>query len=142
MLFKSLSTLLARHDGRLKSLCRAGFAVCILVVCVLSLIPDDEVPDVVFSDKVHHLVAYAVIAALGMLGYRGPRAAVAVVIGSIALGGLIEIGQRHVPGRSPDLLDFVADVAGVAVGLILARLAASVWPPSADTAQGNVRRVS
>jgi VanZ family protein len=142
MLFKSLSTLLARHDGRLKSFCRTGFAVCILIVCVLSLLPEDEVPDVAFSDKVHHLIAYAVIAALGMLGYRGPRAAVAVVIGSIALGGLLEIGQGYVPGRYPDMLDFVANAAGVAVGLILARLAASVWPSSTDTAQGNVGRVS
>lgn len=142
MLFKSLSTLLARHDGRLKSFCRTGFAVCILIVCVLSLLPEDEVPDVAFSDKVHHLIAYAVIAALGMLGYRGPRAAVAVVIGSIALGGLLEIGQGYVPGRYADMLDFVANAAGVAVGLILARLAASVWPLSTDAAQGNVGRVS
>ena len=127
MFFASMRNLLSQHDGKLRSLCRIGFAACILIVCVLSLLPGDDLPDVAFSDKVHHLVAYCAIALSGLLGYRGLRASIWVIAGSIALGGALEIGQMFVPGRSPDILDFLVNIVGVVTGLIAARLVMRLW---------------
>ena len=124
---KNLNEFLSRHEERIWGLCRAGFAISILAICVLSLLPEDELPDVSLSDKIGHFIAYGMIVTLGLIGYRGLAAATAVIVGAIALGGLLEIGQLFVPGRSADLLDFVANCIGVVAGVLLARLILTIW---------------
>lgn len=69
-----------------------------------------------------HFVAYAAIAALLWLGTEG-RAPLAVTGAVIALGGLDELRQLFVPGRSAELADFFADTAA-AVSVAVLFLAA------------------
>ena len=135
MPFNSLSNLLSSHDWKAKTLYRVGFVLCILTVSVLSLLPEDELPDVSLSDKISHFIAYSVIVTFGLVGYRGVKAAILVVVGAIALGGSLEIGQLFVPGRSGDMLDFVANCIGVVAGVLLARLVLMVWARLAAPAQ-------
>jgi VanZ family protein len=77
------------------------------------------------SDKLGHLVEYAGLAALVTLGLGGAGAGAwtgalwAVVIGS-AYGLTDEIHQAFVPNRSADVVDWVADTAGAALGAALA----------------------
>jgi len=122
---KTLRRFLARHDATLIRLCRKGFALCILTVTVLSLLPQAVMPKVGISDKLSHFIAYTAIAAFGLLGYR--TAVLRIAIGVIGLGGAIEIAQIFVPGRSADIVDFVVDVVGVAAGLVLARALLRLW---------------
>jgi VanZ family protein len=129
---RTLRRFLARHDAALNGLCRGGFALCILTVTVLSLLPQAVMPKVGISDKVSHFIAYTAIAAFGLLGYR--TAAVRIAIGVIGLGGAIEVGQIFVPGRSAEILDFIADIGGVAAGLVLARLLLRRWPKAGTSA--------
>ena len=50
---------------------------------------------------------------------RFPRAAPWIVLGAVTLGGLIEILQGSVFDGDPELRDWVADVAGAALGLLV-----------------------
>jgi hypothetical protein len=72
------------------------------------------------TDKLAHFAAYTV---LGLLLGRGQAAAGisvlwAVLIGSL-IGGLDEIYQGTVPGRNPDVGDWIADTSGVITGVAI-----------------------
>ncbi len=97
---------------------RIGFWVGAACVTVFSLIPAVELPAFGWSDKVQHLVAYAVLAVLGGIGWAASAVARRrMALGLVALGVVIEIAQGFVPGRLPELLDGIANVAGVAAGV-------------------------
>ena len=74
-------------------------------------------------DKVAHFAAYAALGALlwWAAAPLGARTAAAV---AVALGGLYgasdEVHQRFVPGRSADIRDWAADLAGVAAAVAIA----------------------
>jgi VanZ family protein len=82
------------------------------VIVVLTSVPGRDVPDVGVPhiDKLVHFVLYAV------LGVLLARAIVAIALFAAA----DEWHQRWVPGRSTDLLDWCADVAGGTLALLLA----------------------
>lgn len=81
-----------------------------------------------FPDKVAHAGVYSVLgASLAHARYHGvPRVphAVMITIGAV-YGATDEWHQSVVPGRVPALDDWIADVAGVALGYGLAWLV--VW---------------
>lgn len=124
----SAADLFQRHHRLLTWLFRIGFALSVLLVCVLSLLPAEELPKVRIWDKFSHLIAYTEIAVLGLLGYRGRRAGWIVAAGVVALGGVLELAQNAVPGRSTDLLDFAVNTLGVVLGFGIARLILWIWP--------------
>lgn len=117
-----LTGFLAQHNGAFRMLCRIGFAVSVAAIVVLSLLPGDDIPKFRLSDKIGHLLAYAEIAALGTLGYRGRRAAAMMLTGLAMLGGALELAQDYVPGRSADLLDFGVNCLGLLAGYAAVRL--------------------
>ena len=69
------------------------------------------------SDKVVHLVAFAALAF--PLARTGRIGLLPVFVGASAFGGLIELIQPTF-GRSADMQDWIADIAGVALGIALA----------------------
>jgi VanZ family protein len=130
-----LTDFLTRHDRRLRSLCRLAFALSIVTVTVLSLLPGAYVPHVRLSDKICHFIAYCETAAAGWLAFRAAPAQKLVLPGVIALGGAIELAQHFVPGRSMDILDFTVNCLGVLAGYGLARLIETIWPAPAGSAR-------
>ncbi len=74
-------------------------------------------------DKLLHALAFAGLGAL--LARAFGRFWPAALLAS-AWGGLDELHQRLTPGRSSDLKDFIADVAGALVGAFLVMLVARV----------------
>jgi len=76
-------------------------------------------------DKAAHFAAYAV---LGLLLWwaaapLGPGAAAALGVVAAALyGASDELHQRFVPGRTQDIADWAADLAGAAAAVILGAL--------------------
>jgi VanZ family protein len=90
------------------------------VIFWLSSRPTLPGPELPYFDKVAHFGAYAVLGAL--LAFATDRSRVSIVL-ALALGVLYgasdEIHQMYVPGRSPDVLDWAADAAGVATACIL-----------------------
>lgn len=125
-----LTDFLAWNGGTLRKLCRAGFAISIFTIVVLSLLPGDDLPDIDLSDKIGHFLAYAEIVLIGLLGYPRRTAAIAVLAGVAALGGVLEIGQSYVPGRSTDIADFAVNCLGILAGYAAARLAGMAFKTS------------
>lgn len=90
------------------------------VLFVLSALPNLRgAPSFPFSDKVAHVILYAVLGAALAWGWaRSPRSvphAVLLIAGAL-YGVSDEWHQMYVPGRTPDLVDWIADVIGVLVG--------------------------
>ncbi len=100
---------------------RASFALALVVVFVLALLPAPDVPKVVdWQDKVEHAVLFALLGLLGLAAWaRHDRA---VVLGLVAHGLLMEIAQSLTAHRHGDPWDWVADTLGVAAALLLARV--------------------
>ena len=71
------------------------------------------------TDKLVHLIAFAALAF--PLARTGRIGLVPVFVGASAYGGLIEILQPSF-GRSADMQDWIADIAGVALGMMLGLL--------------------
>ena len=71
------------------------------------------------SDKVVHLLAFAALAF--PLARTGRIGLIPVFVAASAFGGLIEFIQPSF-GRSSDMQDWIADIAGVALGIALALL--------------------
>jgi VanZ family protein len=90
-----------------------------VVVIVISLLPGDSRPvqaltALPFGDKVHHALSYVVLGFLPVLREK-VRPAVALLAAAVVLGWIIEIVQAYT-GRTPDMIDGMADVLGIAVG--------------------------
>jgi len=69
------------------------------------------------TDKVVHALLFAMVAALTARGWRDSFGVMAVVLYMLTLGVVSELIQFLVPGRSADILDVVADLAGSVIGI-------------------------
>ena len=93
-------------------------AVAVTLYFALSPAP----PELIKGDKSQHVLAFVVLTALFRWAY--PTARWFWILGSLALiGGAIEIAQA-IPGlnRTSDFADWIADVAAVALTIVLIRL--------------------
>ena len=73
-------------------------------------------------DKVAHLCEYGVWGLFGYLalvrnGRRERWGPVAIFLAGLALGGVDEWIQSHTPGREPSVSDWLADAAGILLGI-------------------------
>jgi VanZ family protein len=96
---------------------RLLFGLCALAVLVLSLTPPSVPTPSTGWDKANHLLAFSVLAALGLRAWPGTVWRVA--IGLIGYGALIEVLQYFSGYREASWLDLFADTAGIALGVIL-----------------------
>jgi VanZ family protein len=71
-------------------------------------------------DKAGHFAMYAVLGALaGRAHVRTRTPPIVLIMAMLAVGAIDELNQRTVPGRSSELLDWVADAAGSVAGFAL-----------------------
>ena len=91
------------------------------------------------SDKVQHILAFAVLAALARLAYRRTSLP-AIGLALCGFGALIELVQM-IPGlnRSAEWSDWLADTATAAVVLALLALVLPAQERSRQSAQPNSR---
>lgn len=109
---------------------RLWFGVGVLIalaVAVVCLMPGRKLPDVRVSDKMEHLLAFAMLAFwFGSILVRRDFFWLAVAL--IAFGGLIELAQGAMRfGREADIKDLLADSIGVVLGLALALTPLGRW---------------
>lgn len=88
---------------------------CLFIV-VGSLVPLPALPDAPGSDKLLHLVGYALLGFLSTWNRNGTIRIFAVTIAIILLGGMIELVQPFV-NRYGEFADFAANSAGAVIGL-------------------------
>jgi VanZ family protein len=97
------------------------------VIAVLSLVPNQELPDLKVSDKIEHLLAYVA------LGFCFASVVVRrdwfwLALALLAFGALIEVAQGVMSlGRSAELKDLLADAAGIGIGFVLALTPLGGW---------------
>ncbi len=97
---------------------RVALALALAGVAWTSLLPPDSLPSSLgLSDKVVHVVGYAVLGVLAVMsGLRWPAAFVTV----LGFGLVLELLQGIVGYRSAEALDLVADALGAGLGVAAA----------------------
>src|SRR5262245_26852942 len=87
-----------------------------------------EIVDGFISDKVQHALSYALLTAILLGTFSGPRRRVTVWATSLAIahGAATELLQRFVPDRTCDWKDLVADAVGAIAAAVLFNVAALV----------------
>lgn len=91
-----------------------AFWACVSAVIVLALMPAAARVPSTGWDKGNHLLAFTVLAALGLRAY--PAHTVAVLLGLLVFGGLIELLQSLTPDRVAEWADWLADCLGLLLG--------------------------
>ena len=100
------------------------------VILLLTSVPMPPISAPMGTDKSVHAILYLVLgflAARALLSERTARVwqLLVLVLALIAFGGLDEVHQRWIPGRTADMRDWAADtggsVAGVVAGLLRGR---------------------
>jgi VanZ family protein len=95
------------------------FTVYAAIVAVTSLRPGTGA-GIEHLDKLVHLLVYYIFAVLGYRALAGKPYYLHLCLGIIAYGGLIELGQSHIPGRDMSGYDFLANTLGVLLGAAVA----------------------
>ena len=106
----------------------ATVAIAILIG-LATLTPVEKLPDVSGSDKLYHLISFAILT-LPIAVIR-PKALWVIFILSVVYGGAIEVLQPLV-NRNCELADFLADAGGVALGLAMSKAFVRLSPTIAD----------
>ncbi len=102
----------------------------VIGLSVISVTPREFLPPIGIHmwDKLQHVLAYAVLAAMGGLAYPAKKYLAVLFVGLIVLGGALEIAQAYVPNRDPGLGDAVANALGAAIGLFAERFLRKFQP--------------
>jgi VanZ family protein len=105
----------AQLTTRLTSSARLLFWFALLTVVATALLPASGL--VQGHDKVQHVVAFLVLGALGAFGWGRSRLP-AILSGLAALGAGLEVAQAtSLIGRDGDVMDWLADLLGLLLGL-------------------------
>lgn len=101
-----------------------------IILFTLTTLPTESVPSVGVSDKIEHLLAYFVLSILLYLTLLFQKKSVLLknyamlftLLIVFTYGVLDEVHQLMIPGRSCELLDFLADVLGGIIGIIIIKI--------------------
>ena len=101
-----------------------------IILFTLTTLPTESIPSVGVSDKVEHLLAYFVLSILLYLTLLFQRKSVLLknyamlftILIVFAYGIIDELHQLMIPGRSCELLDFLADMIGGIIGIIIVKI--------------------
>jgi len=99
---------------------RLSTIVAFLAVAWLSVLPSEIAVVDDFNDKAKHVFAFFVLAAGLLHCWRISRSI--AVLGLLGYGILIEVVQSHVPGRTASAADVLADIAGIALAVLVPSL--------------------
>ncbi len=94
---------------------RVGLVVGSLTVAVLALGPFQGIEHLIgLGDKPAHAVAFGGLLAIAFLAFPRMRRN-DLTLAVLVLGGAVEVAQLMADGRSPSLMDWLADAVGVGV---------------------------
>jgi len=101
--------------------------VTLTVITLLSLNPMVDLPAVPGGDKIHHMIAYALL--MFPVALKKPKHWLLIGLLFLCLSGAIELLQPLV-GRRNDWLDISANWTGIMFSILLAQLINKVFPSS------------
>ena len=102
-----------------RRLALGAFALGLVVVGILLLLPSQLVPETDIWDKAEHAGTFFALTAIGLLAFPERGRVWWLALGLISFGSTCEILQIFVPGREAAVSDALANALGVssAVGL-------------------------
>jgi VanZ like family len=106
------------HMSHFRTAFRHLFIVGTIAVMVFSILPGQEMPSLGISDKIEHIVAYALLGLTGGLAFPTPKATILLLVLLPTLGIALEVVQLLSPGRSSDVKDALANGAGATITLL------------------------
>ncbi|WP_439619891.1 VanZ family protein [Hyphomonas sp.] len=119
-ILSGLKTVLARRLAGLAGLLVAA------AIAVLSVLPGEDLPQVHFSDKIQHVIAYTALSAC-VCFWLGRQRRLAGILLTVGYGAFLEVAQALAgTGRSPSLLDIGANGLGACLGAGLAMIVISL----------------
>lgn len=97
---------------------------CLLIYIQSSYPSPQSLPDIPYMDKVLHVTAYALLGALFLRAFKASRIkhnfklAITISILLASLYGISdELHQYFVPTRTADIMDVMADILGIVMGV-------------------------
>jgi VanZ family protein len=99
--------------------------VLVVVAVVFSLLPAAAPSGRHGIDKIVHIVAFFVLAAIPAAVLPGRAAIWLAMVFLLAVGAGIEFAQAFIPGRQGSGADMLANFAGILLGALAGRLAAA-----------------
>ncbi len=98
---------------------RLGICVALPLAFVIAMLPDQPGPQFSQADKVIHAGVFLVFALLAHRGWPQRGAWHGWPLWLLAYGAAIELAQWLLPWRDASVLDWLADAAGIAFGVLL-----------------------
>ena len=106
------------------------FVIYWMVLFTLTTLPGKDLPDVGISDKISHFIAYcgfAVFLNLFLLVQNKKKllkekAWLFALLFGATYAIIDEFHQLLIPGRSCDIKDWIADVIGISLGLLVVKI--------------------
>ena len=89
---------------------------CVILLAILSLLPDQQMMRTGLPGRVEHFIAYAGSAAIAVAGYGATRGGMQIIGGFWVYGAILEYLQNFSPGRHPAIGDFAASALGALCG--------------------------
>ena len=116
-------------DLRTRNIDIYATVVIAVLIGLATLTPVEELPAVSGSDKLYHLISFAILT-LPIAVIR-PKALWVIFILSVVYGGAIEVLQPLVD-RNCELADFLADASGALLGMALSKAFGRLLPTNTD----------
>ena len=104
------------------------------MVTISSLWPVDQLPQVPGTDKLHHVIAYAMV--MFPIALRRPERWVLFSLLIVAYSGGIELVQPYM-NRYGEWLDLLANSAGVVSAVVIAEMINRVFPSQQNSQNGH-----
>jgi VanZ family protein len=101
----------------------AGYAGYVIIVA-LSLLPAQTRPHTGVGGEYEHWVAYALVGGALAAGYSTTRAWLFAGLALTGTAAILELLQNFIPGRTPELVGFLASSLGAWFGIFLVALTA------------------
>lgn len=113
-----------------------------ILLFTLTSLPSQSVPSVGVNDKVEHLLAYFGLSFLMYLALLFQKKSITLkknallftLLFVLGYGILDEVHQLLIPGRSCELLDFMADMLGGIIGIIIVKILIHLYKFQESTA--------
>ncbi len=98
---------------------KLAFWLACLVVATLSLLPPNDLPTIAMDiwDKAQHALGFLFLGVLGFLAYQ--RHPAKVLAGLMLFGMTIEMAQAATGWRTGDAVDWLADMVGLLIAMVL-----------------------
>ena len=116
-------------DLRTRNIDIYATVVIAVLIGLATLTPVEELPAVSGSDKLYHLISFAILT-LPIAVIR-PKTVCVIFILSVVYGGVIEVLQPLI-NRNCELADFLADASGAMLGMALSKAFGRLLPTIAD----------